>query len=60
MNGKDVRVLIKSSKLNIWQVADKYGVADTTFSKYLRPNYDFNDDDTERVLAIIDELKANA
>ncbi|MBR2133438.1 MAG: hypothetical protein IJ851_01885 [Eubacterium sp.] len=54
MTGKEIRAEIIKSKLKIWQVAKAYGVADTTFSKYLRS--DFNEEETTRILNIIHEL----
>ena len=56
MTGSELRNRIVQSGVKIWQVAEAFGVADSTFSKKLR--YDFNDADTERILAIIEQLKA--
>lgn len=56
MSGAEIKKRILAAGLKVWQVADAFGVADTTFSKYLRK--DFSDADTDRVLSIIDELKA--
>lgn len=56
MNGAEIKKRILAAGLKVWQVADAYGVADTTFSKYLRKP--FSDADTEKVLAIIEQLKA--
>ena len=55
MTGSELRNRIVQSGVKIWQVAEAFGVADSTFSKKLR--YDFSDDDTKRVLAIIKQLK---
>ena len=55
MTGKKIRAEIVKSGVKIWEVAKAFGVADTTFSKYLRS--DFNESDTERILKIIDDLK---
>lgn len=58
MIGAEIRKAIISSGLKLYQVAKEYGVSDTTFSKYLR--YDFSEENTKRVFAIIDKLtKAN-
>ncbi len=54
MKGTEIRKKIIESGLKIWQVAKAYGVADTTFSKYLRG--DFSEENAERILNIIDEL----
>lgn len=58
MRGSDIRKMILNAGLRIWVVAKAYGVADTTFSRYLRS--DFSDEDTERVIKIIDELSKEA
>ena len=55
MSGAEIKKLILAAGLKIWQVAKAYGVADTTFSKYLRR--DFTDEETAKVLNIISELK---
>lgn len=55
MSGAEIKKTILAAGLKIWQVAKAYGVADTTFSKYLRR--DFTADETEKVLNIISELK---
>lgn len=55
MNGAEIKKEIIAAGLKIWQVADAFGVADTTFSKYLRK--EFSEEDTQKVLTIIDNLK---
>ena len=54
MKGSLIRKKILDAGLKIWQVAKAYGVADTTFSKYLRG--DFSEENAARILNIIDEL----
>lgn len=54
MSGAEIRKTILNSGLKIWQVAKAYGVADTTFSKYLRG--DFTKENADRILNIITEL----
>lgn len=54
MTGTEIKRIIKEKGVKIWQVADKFGVADTTFSKYLRK--EFNEEDSNRILNIINEL----
>ena len=54
MTGKEIKRIIKEKGVKIWQVAEKFGVADTTFSKYLRREFD--EDKTQKILNIIDEL----
>lgn len=58
MSGADIRQCIISAGLRIWQVADKFGCTDGNFSRKLRK--EFSADDTEKVLNIIKELKAEA
>ena len=58
MNGAEIRQRIISAGLKIWQVADKFGCTDGNFSRKLRK--EFSADDTEKVLNIIKELKAEA
>lgn len=58
MSGKEIRKKILEAGLKIWQVAKEYGVADTTFSKYLRG--DFTEENAARVLTIISELAKGA
>lgn len=55
MSGAEIKKNILAAGLKVWQVANAYGVADTTFSKYLRR--DFTDEETAKVLGIINELK---
>ena len=55
MSGVEIKKRIHAAGLRVWQVADAFGVADTTFSKKLR--YSFSDEDTQKVLSIIEQLK---
>lgn len=57
MTGEEIKKIILDAGLMIWQVADKYGCTDGNFSRKLRK--DFSEADTEKVLSIIEELKAN-
>lgn len=54
MQGAEVKQIILDNGLMLWQVAKAYGVADTTFSKYLRG--EFNEADTQKILSIVQEL----
>lgn len=56
MTGAEIREQILQSGVKIWQVAAAFGVTDSTFSKKLR--HSFSEADTQRVLAIIAQLKA--
>lgn len=55
MNGSEVKKMIMESDVHIWQVADKWGVAEATFSRRLRRP--FSQEEVERIKEIIDELK---
>lgn len=55
MSGTEIKKAIIAAGLKIWQVAEAYGVADTTFSKYLRK--EFSPEDTEKIFNIIETLK---
>lgn len=54
MTGAEIKSVIMKKGVRVWQVAKAYGVADTTFSKYLRG--EFNDTETQKILEIINEL----
>ncbi len=56
MSGAEIRQRILDAGLRIWRVADRFGCCDCNFSRKLR--HDFSEADTARVLAIIEELKA--
>lgn len=56
LTGKEIRVLILASGFKLWQVAERFGCTDGNFSRKLR--HDFSEADSERVLAIIELLKA--
>ena len=55
MSGAEIKKAILAAGLRIWQVADEYGVNDSTFSRKLRHN--LSPEDTEKVLSIIEKLK---
>lgn len=55
MSGAEIKKRIKASNIKLWQVAHAFGVTDATFSRKLR--FDFNESDTQKVLAIIKELR---
>ena len=54
MTGTEIKAKIKESGVKVWQVAKAYGVADTTFSKYLRG--EFTETETQKIIDIINEL----
>lgn len=56
MSGAEVKKRILAAGLKIWQVAYAFGVTDGNFSRKLRK--DFSEEDTEKVLSIIEKLKS--
>lgn len=56
MSGAEVKKRILAAGLKIWQVAYVFGVTDGNFSRKLRK--DFSEEDTDKVLSIIEKLKA--
>ena len=54
MKGSEIKSIAKERGVCLWRIARAYGVADSTFSKYLRD--EFNETETKKILAIIDEL----
>lgn len=55
MSGAEIKKRILEANIRIWQVAKEYGISDGNFSRKLRS--DFNDEDTQKVLTIIEKLK---
>ena len=55
MSNQDVRKAIKQSGLTHWQVAEAFGVAETTFCRMLRR--ELSDDKKQRVYEAIETLK---
>lgn len=56
MTGAEIKQSILAAGLKVWQVAYAYGVTDSNFSRKLRR--DFSDKDTQKVMNIIEKLKA--
>lgn len=54
MNGADVKKLILDSGVKLWQVAVRWGLTDSNFSRRLRRP--FNEEDVKRVKDIVAEL----
>ena len=52
---KDIRLAVKRAGIFFWQIADKYGINDSNFSRLLRKELDANT--KARIYAIIEELK---
>ena len=55
MTGNEIKSRIISAGLKMYEVANKYGISETSFSRKLRK--DFSEADTQKVLSIIEELK---
>lgn len=55
MNNKDIRKAIVGSGLKYWQVADKYGLTDSNFSRLLR--IELANDKKEKVFEAIELAK---
>lgn len=56
MTGAEIKAKILAAGLKVWQVAEKFGMNDGNFSRKLRKG--FSDEESKKVLAIIDELAA--
>lgn len=56
MSGAEIKNKIITAGLKVWQVAYAFGCTDSNFSRKLRR--DFSTEDTEKVLSIIEQLKA--
>ena len=54
MTGTEVKARATAAGVKLWEVAKAYGVADTTFSKYLRG--EFTETESTHILDIISEL----
>lgn len=55
MSGAEIKKVILSAGLKLWQVANALNMQDYSFSRKLR--YDFNEEDTQKVLSVIEDLK---
>lgn len=55
MSSLEIKSKIIAAGLHCYQVAEKFGITDTSFSRKLRTG--LNDEDTQKVLSIIEELK---
>lgn len=57
MSGAEIKEEFQRAGLKVWQVAYAYGVTDSNFSRLLRK--EFTDEQTEKILSIINELKGD-
>ncbi len=55
LKNQDIRAEIAQNDLKLWEIADRYGCADATFSRKLRK--EFKPEEKEKIRAIIKELK---
>ena len=56
MTGTEVKQLAKQNGVYLWQIAEKLGINDGNYCRKLRKP--LSDEDTAKVLAAIDQLKA--
>lgn len=52
----DIRAYAKDKNIPLWRVAEKYGMADSNFSRMLR--HELSEDKKAEIRGIIDELSA--
>ena len=50
----DVRNMISDSDLKYWEIAEKLGITDSTFSRKLRK--EFSEKEKDKIIEIINEL----
>lgn len=58
MRNQDIRCLIKSAGVKMWQVAELYGISDGNFSRKLR--YELSPNDKTKIIEIINQLKEDS
>lgn len=56
MRNKEIKEYIKSKNIPMWRVAEKLGIADSSFSRMLR--YEISEEKKSQIKAIADELAA--
>ena len=56
MANERLRETAQKKGINLWQLADKFGVADTTFARWMR--HEFDKDRKDQALRYIDEIAA--
>lgn len=57
MQNLQIRDKARIENVHLWQIANKLGITDSTFSKKLR--FELSEDETKKILDIIDELAKN-
>lgn len=55
MANEDLKSKALNAKVKMWEIAEAYGIADTTLSKRLR--HELPDEEKAKIFKIIDELK---
>lgn len=55
MNNADIRKASRIADVKLWQIAERLGIADTSFSRKLRK--EFSPEEKERIFGIIQELE---
>jgi len=58
MANEDLRKLAKDSGVYLWRIAERYGIADTNFSKKLR--HELPEKEKAKIIRIIEDLKLEA
>lgn len=56
MENKAIKDAARTKGVKLWEVAERLGICDTTFSRKLRRQ--LQPEETARILAIIDEISA--
>lgn len=54
MRNQDIREYAKKNNIKLWLIAEKLGIADSSFSRILR--YEITQKKRKEIFAIIDEL----
>ncbi|HJF52418.1 MAG TPA: hypothetical protein K8V27_05825 [Butyricicoccus pullicaecorum] len=54
MKNQDIRAEVKSAGLHLWQIAEAYGLTDSSFSRKLR--HELPDEEKTLIRAIITQL----
>lgn len=57
MRNEDVRMYAKQKNVKLWLIAERLGIADSSFSRMLR--YEITREKKEEIHRIIDELAAD-
>lgn len=56
MKNKKIRKMAEAKGIRLWQIAEKLGITDSSFSRKLRK--ELSADETARILDIIEQLAA--